>query len=207
MQLKKGSKILFQGDSITDAGRSRENDMELGTGYPAMISAYLRAIYPELDLDFINRGISGNRVIDLKNRWKADCIDLKPDLVSILIGINDTWRRFDSDMPTTDLEYEENFRSILAEIKEDLDADILIIEPFLLPINEEQATIWSDDLELKIRKARKLAKEFKTRYIPMDGIFASVCTNKPSSYWAADGVHPTQEGHALIAHNWIKTIK
>lgn len=204
--IKKGSKILFQGDSITDAGRSRSDDSDLGTGYPMMISAYLRAIYPEMDLTVINRGISGNRAVDLKNRWQADCIDIKPDIVSILIGINDTWRRFDSDVPTTDDEYEDNYRNILTDIRNKLDAEIVIIEPFLIPVNKDQETIWRDDLELKIRKARGLAKEFKAGYIPMDGIFAGACVDKPSVYWAADGVHPTKEGHALIAYNWIKKV-
>lgn len=95
--LKKNSLILFQGDSITEWGRNYADSNDLGTGYAMMCSAWIKSLYPELDLRFLNRGVSGNRVIDLKKRWQQDCIDLQPDVISILIGINDTWRRFDNN--------------------------------------------------------------------------------------------------------------
>ncbi|TFG73396.1 MAG: GDSL family lipase, partial [Anaerolineales bacterium] len=112
--------VLFQGDSITNAGRSRDNDADLGHGYAALAAAWFSALYPEKNVKFLNRGISGNRVADLKARWDNDCLDLHPTWVSIMIGINDTWRRFDSDDPTSTENYERDFRFICTEVHDKL---------------------------------------------------------------------------------------
>lgn len=138
---------------------------------------------------------------------QKDCIDLKPDLVSILIGINDTWRRFDSNDPTAVEQYRDNLYYMLNEVKEKLNAKIIICEPFLLSVTEEQKRIWKKDLDPKIQAARELTREFNAIYIPLDGIFASACTNADPSFWSADGVHPTDAGHALIAENWLKSMR
>ncbi|MDR0401007.1 MAG: GDSL-type esterase/lipase family protein, partial [Treponema sp.] len=127
------SLVLFQGDSITDCDRSREDGNDLGNGYPAKIAGLWRNLYPGLGPRFLNRGISGNRVRDLTARYDADFRALKPDLVSILIGINDTWRRYDSGDPTSTEAYEKNYRILLENLKRDLPgAAIVIMEPFLL---------------------------------------------------------------------------
>lgn len=207
MDIKKDSLILFQGDSITDCSRLRDDGNDLGKGYAMMTAAAFNAMYPEMHVRFLNRGISGNRAINLKERWQEDCIDLRPDVVSILIGINDTWRKFDRQDPTTVEAFKESYHYILTEIKEKLDAKIIIMEPFLLPVKEEQKKLWREDLDPKINAARELAREFNATYIPLDGIFASAAVKREPSFWAADGVHPTQAGHALIAKAWLENIK
>ena len=204
--IKDNSIVLFQGDSITDCGRSRENDEDLGYGYANMVAAWFSAAYPEKNVKFINRGISGNRVRDLVARWEEDCIKLKPSFVSILIGINDCWRRYDSNDPTSVEDFKAGYRKILTQIRENLDAQILICEPFVLPYPEDRKQ-WREDLDPKIQAVRELAQEFKTLYVPLDGLFAAACTKREPKFWAADGVHPTQAGHALIAQAWLKAVK
>lgn len=195
--------ILFQGDSVTDAGRSRTDDTELGAGYPMFASTWLAAARPGETYNFLNRGVSGNRVVDLVERWTEDCIDLKPDVVSILIGINDTWRRYDSNDPTSVEDFEAGYRTILGRIRNELHSTIVLMEPFVLPVMEGQEK-WREDLDPKIHVVRKLAREYSAILIPLDGLFASVSAEQEPSFWAADGVHPTLTGHALIAQTWLR---
>lgn len=202
MLIKNNSKVLFQGDSITDCGRSKENLSDLGAGYPMITAALFGALHPDIKVEFINRGISGNRVKDLAARWGRDCIDLKPDIVSILIGVNDCWRRYDRNDPTSAEQFEEKYREILSAVKSETPADIIILEPFVLPYPEDRAK-WREDIDPKIDAARRLAREFAAEYIPLDGIFNSYSVKKHPSFWAADGVHPTKSGHALIAKQWL----
>lgn len=197
--------VLFQGDSITDAGRSRENDAALGGGYPNVIANWFSAMYPEKGVRFLNRGISGNRAKDLRARWTADCIDLKPSVVSIMIGINDTWRRFDRNDATSAEAYAEDYRQILARVRDELGAKVVIIEPFVLPHPEDRKG-WRIDLDPKIQAARELAREFNAIYIPLDGLLAAACVKAPPAFWAADGVHPTPAGHAFIAQAWLQAV-
>lgn len=204
--LQNNQRILFQGDSITDAGRSRVDDSDLGQGYAAMLAAWYSALYPADNITFINRGISGNRAKDLRQRWQPDCIDLKPDWVSILIGINDTWRRYDSSDPTTTETYEDNYRAILTATRDQLGARIIICEPFLLPTPPDRIP-WREDLDPKIAAARRLAREFDAIYVPLDGIFAAAATQREPAFWAGDGVHPSPAGHALIAQSWLRAVK
>jgi acyl-CoA thioesterase I len=204
--LKKGDLILFQGDSVTDCGRNRENPNDLACGYAMMIAAWLSALHPELDLKFINRGISGDRTKDLLNRWDKDCVSLKPNLVSFLVGINNTWRRYDSNDPTPLEQFEKEYRTLLKRVKEETNAKIVLCEPFFLPITEEQKT-WREDLNPKIEAIHKLAKEFKAILVPLDEIFNKAASKFSAKYWAGDGVHPTLAGHALIAQSWIKYVK
>jgi lysophospholipase L1-like esterase len=197
--------ILFQGDSVTDAGRSREDTSDLGLGYPLLVATWMAAKYPERRVRFVNRGISGNRAVDLKVRWQEDCIDLKPDIVSILIGINDTWRRYDSNDPTPVEVYEANYRDILAGTRAETKALILMLEPFVLPIPEDRIA-WREDLDPKIHAMRRLACEFGAILVPLDGIFAAASARRDPAFWAADGVHPTAAGHALIAQSLLKAL-
>lgn len=204
--IQKNWRVLFQGDSVTDAGRIYEDSKDLGRGYPVMVASLFNSFYPEKNVRFINRGISGNRVKDLEARWQRDCMELKPDLVSILIGINDCWRRYDSNDPTSVEEFENTYRKILMDVKEHTDAKLIIMEPFLLPVFDYQND-WREDLDPKIHAARNLAREFDAVLIPLDGIFAQAATIKEPTFWSADGVHPTLSGHALIARNWLDTVK
>lgn len=202
------STILFQGDSVTDAGRTASDNpnSSLGQGYPKKIKEYIDAFCANQNLKVINRGVSGNRVIDLKNRWLKDCIELKPDVVSILIGINDTWRKYDSSDETSAEKYEQTYREILTELRKNLpDCQIVILEPFIVPADPEKMCFY-DDLIWKVQAARKLSREFGTAYIPLDGIFASSCTGVSPSVWSEDGIHPTDAGHSLIAKLWIDML-
>ncbi|AFK87468.1 MULTISPECIES: SGNH/GDSL hydrolase family protein [Thermoanaerobacterium] len=206
MLLKDGDVVLFQGDSVTDAGRDRENPDDLGFGYPNIIASMFYALHPELNVKFLNRGISGNRVRDLKERWQNDCIDLKPTVVSILIGINDTWRNYDNSDYTSPEKFEEDYRYILEKTRKNLDAKIIIMEPFVLPVPEDRKE-WRVDLDPKIHVVRNLSREFEAYFIPLDGIMAKYSTAKDPAFWASDGVHPTNAGHAIIAKEWLNLIK
>jgi lysophospholipase L1-like esterase len=197
--------VLFQGDSITDAGRSRSDDAELGSGYAALAAAWFSARFPERQVRFLNRGISGNRAADLRDRWQRDCIDLRPTWVSILIGINDTWRRYDSGDATGAAAYAEAFRAILTQTREQLGARVIICEPFVLPVPPDRAA-WREDLDPKIAAARDLAREFGALYIPLDGAFAQASARRESAFWLPDGVHPSPAGHALIAQHWLAAV-
>jgi lysophospholipase L1-like esterase len=196
--IKPGQKFLFHGDSITDAGRDYANPNDLGPGYPVLFKALFEAMNPDANVQFINRGVSGFRVVNLIESWKKDVIDNQPDWVSILIGINEVWRRFDSNMPTSVEDYENGYRSILERTATETNARILILEPFVLHTPADRLT-WRDDLNPKIEVARKLSKEFGAIHVSLDTIFASLAKNTSPELWAADGVHPTTAGHSIIA--------
>ena len=204
--IKNSGKVLFQGDSVTDAGRTYMEGVPLGLGYPYMISALLGAAHPEKELRFENRGVSGDRVVDLKRRWQKDCIDLRPDLLTILIGINDCWRKYDNNDPTTAEDFEDTYRQILTDAVDNTGAKLIVMEPFLLPVQKRQE-LWRDDLDPKIHAVRKLAREFRAILVPLDGIFARASTLREQTFWSADGVHPTPAGHALIARSWLKALR
>ncbi|OPA77703.1 GDSL family lipase [Paenibacillus selenitireducens] len=198
--------VLFQGDSITDCGRNYEQHDNLGNGYPVMVAKAFNALYPELNVTFFNRGISGNRVVNLQGRWKQDCLDLKPTWVSILIGINDVWRRYDANDATSLAAFQEGYRDILQQIQDQLQSKLILIEPFVLPVPADRKN-WREDLDPKIQVVRELAAEFSALYIPTDGLFAQASMIQPPAHWAEDGVHPSVAGHRLIAEAWLKTVQ
>jgi len=204
IRLQPNDLILFQGDSITDTGR-RQAAAPMGRGYAFLLSAWLAARYPHRNWRFENRGIGGNRVNDLLARWEEDCVALRPSVVSILIGINDTWRAFDRGTPRSTEEFEDLYRSLLSLTREKATERIILMEPFVLHEPPDRAA-WRTDLDPKIHVVRKLAREFQTALIPLDGVFARAATQRPSVEWAADGVHPTPAGHALIAQEWMKAV-
>jgi lysophospholipase L1-like esterase len=203
--IKENDLILFQGDSITNAFRSDENESDLGRGYALMTAGWLGALYPEMGVRFFNRGVSGNTVKDLKTRWKNDCLDLKPNLVSILIGINDTARRF-RGAPIPAEEFEATYRDILAGTCEELGANIILCEPFLLPVNNHYPA-WREELDPKIEVVRKLATDFDAVLVPLDELFAQACTRQKPEYWSWDGVHVHPSGHAIIARAWLSAVE
>lgn len=204
MMIKANSTILFQGDSITDADRSRVLDSKLGNGYPAFVKTRLDKEYGELKIKVLNRGISGNRAIDLVNRWQSDCIALQPDYVSILIGVNDTWRRYDSNDPTTDADFKARYRMIIEDTLKNTSAQIVLLNSYLLDVNEN-ITRMREDLCGKQAATAELAKEYKTKYLDLDAVFkAALKDNVEPAYFSQDGVHPSPAGHALIAEEWLK---
>jgi len=204
--IEDGSIVLFQGDSITDAGRDRQDDSNLGFGYATMAAAWFAALYPERSVRFLNRGVSGDRAASLSQRWQQDCIDLRPSWVSVMIGINDTWRRYDSNNPTSASDYEVAYRVLLEQTREHLNARLILCEPFVLPVPADREA-WREDLDPKLAVVRRLAREFHAILVPLDGIFAQASAQREPAFWAADGVHPSHAGHALIAQSWLRAVK
>ena len=204
---KPGMRILFQGDSITDAGRTGAPDpaLSIGGGYPAEIARQIAETFPEAGITVINRGISGHRVYDLEARWTDDCIALEPDLVSILIGINDTWRRYDSDLLSPTAKFDASLRRILGRVQAETAAQIVLLEPFVLPIPEDRAT-WREDLDPRIHVVRAIARDYKALFLPLDGMFAQAATQEEMGFWLPDGVHPSEAGHELIADAWMDLV-
>jgi len=209
--VKKGGVILFQGDSITDAGRDRKNEgranssRPLGTGYPHHIAAYLLQAYPELDLKVFNRGISGHKVPDLAKRWDKDCIDLKPAVLSILVGVNDIWHKMNGNYDGTVETYETGFAALLERTKKALpDTKIIVCEPFALRCGAVKDT-WYPEFDQRRAAAKKVAEAAGTIFVPFQTMFdeAIIKGSKPQ-YWAGDGVHPSVAGHGLMAATWVK---
>lgn len=200
-------KLLFQGDSITDAGRDRRNYRDLGNGYPKYAAEFLRAGNPDIEFDFIDLGISGNRTSQLFDRVTPDFIDINPDIISILIGINDIWHRYNWDrIPTSDAQFELNYRSLLQQLKAKTHAKIVIMAPFYLD-SEENAFI-NDDLATVGSIVKKLADEFADVYIPLDVHFAEALKSQPAPlYYSADGVHPNANGSEFIGRIYAEAIK
>lgn len=198
------SRFVFIGDSVTDAGRTSasaaERSVDLGNGYVSLVAATLGDTTSAITVT--NRGINGHRTVDLAARWQTDVINLRPTLVSILIGINDTWRRYDSHDPTSSESFEQTYRTILERTVEHTNARIVLCEPFLLAVKRRQRT-WREDLDPKIAVVRRLAVEFDAVFVPFDQNFAEAATTKKPKHWAADGVHPTAAGHQLMAELWI----
>ena len=164
------------------------------------------ALYPNHNLKFINRGISGNRTKDLLARWEEDCLKLQPDVISILIGINDVWRRYDQNDPTSLEQFTDNYRRLLSMTRENTSAKLIIMEPFVLHVPEDRTT-WREDPDPKRTAVKELAEEFQAIFIPLDSIFHDATKSQPAAYWCPDGVHPAPSGHGLIAKVWLETIK
>ena len=209
MKLMTDDTLLFIGDSITDANRNRVDPTDLGQGFPLLISAYLQTVMPEKRLTFLNRGIGGDRLSDVKNRWESDCLDINPDIVTLLIGINDTWRNQDADHIMTEDEldaFEADYRFLLKSLLQRTDARVILMEPFVLPYPKDRMN-WRFDLDQRIQIVRKMAKEYQTDLIPLDGLLnAAGIKNGFSFYTGEDGVHPTTAGHGQIAKAWLETV-
>ncbi|MDD4003232.1 MAG: SGNH/GDSL hydrolase family protein, partial [Clostridia bacterium] len=171
MNILQNDKILFTGDSITDAGRDR-NDFNSLAGYSKIISDYMQLLYPHLNISVFNRGISGDTTALLLQRIDKDIADTNPSIVSILIGINDVWRRYDSNKPTSVEQFAENYNCLLSKIKKHT-FKIIILEPFLLSSDKEKER-YREDLDPKINILRKIAHSFNAEYIPLDGIFSKL---------------------------------
>ena len=193
--------LLFQGDSITDANRNKSQPYDLGEGYVSkLLSMNHRAV-------IINKGISGNRTIDLINRWEIDTLNIKPDFLSILIGINEVWHHYKYGNVLTPAEYKHNYIKLLKEVKEKSpQTQILMIEPFVFPIGEYEP-IWETDLREEQKIVEELAQTYADYYIPMQSILNSHLKNYHMSDILGDGVHPTDLGHQLIAKEITKVLR
>jgi lysophospholipase L1-like esterase len=203
IQVKPTDTLLFTGDSITDSGRRDAATAPLGTGYVRMLADELAATG---DRTIINTGIGGNRAVDLESRWQFDVLDHRPDVLTVMIGINDTWRRYDANNPTSAEAFEEHYRDILTRSRAKLAGQIVLFEPFLVEVTEAQRS-WRDDLNPKIDVVRALAAEFDTELIPTDALMTAAAEELGAGAVAGDGVHPTDAGHRLLADAWLERVE
>lgn len=193
--------VVFQGDSITDAGRNRDNDNERGIGYPTLVSAELGYKYPG-EYVFINEGVSGNRIVDLYARIKRDIINRKPDYLTILIGINDVWHEINDKNGVDNKKFFKVYCDLIEEIRSMLpDIKIFILEPFVLKASatEKSWSIFRRETEMRAESAKAVAEKFGLTFIPLQEKFDEAEKKAEASYWLGDGVHPTAAGHELIA--------
>ena len=196
--------ILFQGDSITDCGRGEG----LGIGYPLLVTAKLGFENPN-EYNFINRGISGNRIVDVYARIKKDIINLKPDYMSILIGVNDVWHEFSEKNGVSAERYEKVYNMLIEDIFAELpDVKIFILEPFVLKGagTEENWDRFRPEVELRAEAAKRVAQKHGLIFVPLQDKFDNAVENGDTAYWLSDGVHPTAAGHEIIKESLIEAI-
>jgi lysophospholipase L1-like esterase len=204
---QKGSVVLFQGDSVTDCGRNRDSaDANaagaLGTGYPLLVASAVLSARPARELKFYNRGVSGNKVPDLQQRWTPDAIDLKPDVLSILIGVNDFWHKLDHGYNGTVQDYEQQYAALLQTTRDALPhVHVIVLEPFVLRTGAVDAR-WFPEFDQRRAAAARVAARARAVFVPLQTIFNQRTRTAPPEYWAADGVHPTPAGHGVIAEQW-----
>lgn len=212
IKLQKDQVILFQGDSITDSGRNREDTgfntaRNLGTGYPLLAGAALLNKYEALSLKIYNKGISGNKVFQLAERWDKDCLELKPDVLSILIGVNDIWHKLTGNYNGTVDVYRKDYIALLERTVKALpDVKLIICEPFAVKGVKAVDDTWYPEFDEYRRAAAEIARQFRATFIPYQSIFDEAQKRAPGSYWTGDGVHPTLAGAQLMAKAWMKAI-
>ncbi|AHH97468.1 SGNH/GDSL hydrolase family protein [Kutzneria viridogrisea] len=215
--LRPGTTVMFTGDSITDCQRLESED-GLGFGYPLRIAGEWGLQHPDRAVTWLNTGIAGHKVMDLEARWQADVLDARPDVVSILVGVNDMgWHTYDPDgyvIPAED--YAAGYDRLLAPLAE-AGTELILIEPFLLPIRvliqvvdthvgETERKEWRADLDPKIQAVHELARKYGAHLLAADDMFAELAVTTGPEYWAADGVHPTPAGHAALAAAWLRLV-
>ncbi len=197
-------KIVFLGDSITDCERDRSNENSLGNGFVKILADKLHPIYPDMDIQLINKGISGNEVCDLLARLKKDCIELKPDAAVVMIGINNVNHQFKYGKQLDLKQFERDFRELLTRIKE-AGIVLIVLEPFLMPAPDKlrMRPLFNKELEIIHRISVELADEF----VAYDEVFNGLAVSIKYTNYSEDGVHPTHRGSRLIADTAIKAIR
>lgn len=213
VSIEKGNVILFQGDSITDAGRNREemkenNAKALGSGYAFMATAELLYKFADKEPKIYNKGISGNKVYQLADRWDVDCLQLKPDVLSILIGVNDFWHTLNGNYNGTIEVYRKDYKALLERTRQQFPNIKLIIgEPFAVPGIKAVDDKWFPSFHEYRRVAKEMADTFNAAFIPYQSIFEKAQKLAPGVYWTYDGVHPSIAGAQLMAHAWLETLR
>ena len=187
--------IVFIGDSVTNCGRRDDAPDYLGDGYVRLVAEKLPG------RRVVNVGISGNRVIDLRDRWHIDVVEQKPEILGVYIGINDTWRRYDENDPTTTESFEADYRACLSDLGGA--PTLILVEPFVLPVTEAQE-LWHEDLDGKRAVVAQLATEFGAGFVPLQSLLAAAAEDRGAAALAHDGVHPTELGHRMIADAWLE---
>ena len=205
-KLAKGSTLLFQGDSITDMkwGRNqKDRNHYLGHSYVFLIASRLHTDMPEAKLNFLNRGMSGHTVPDLQKRWQKDTVDLKPNVLSVLIGINDVGRAVRAKKEVDPVAYEQGYRDLLTQSRAANEKlKLVLVEPFVLPVKRD----WRGQVDRIRPVVAKLAEEFNAVLIPMQSVFDEAAKRTGPEHWIWDGVHPLPQGHELIARTWIQKV-
>ena len=210
--LKKEDVILFQGDSITDAGRNREektfnNTRGLGNGYALLAASTLLHAHADKNLQIANRGISGNKVYQLAERWDEDCLHLRPAVLSVLIGVNDFWHMLNGNYEGTIETYRTDLNALLERTKQALpDVKLIIGEPFAVTGTKAVDDKWFPRFDEYRNAAREIAEKFQAVFIPYQSIFDKATKTAPAVYWTPDGVHPSLAGSQLMAEAWLKAI-
>ena len=199
-------KIVFQGDSITDAGRDRRNYHNLGDGYPKFAAELIREAYPDTDFEFINFGISGNRTCELFDRLYKDAIEFQPDIISLFIGINDVWHRYEpTRILTTDEQIMTNYRAILERVKNETNAKIIVLVPYVLDCKGVEYL--KPDHARLAAMVKELGAKYADVVVPLDELFDEAMKTQPHPlYYSADGVHPNEEGAKFIAEHYKAAI-
>ena len=198
-------KILFMGDSITDAGRNGA----MGQGYPLLVNARLNVLYPG-KLKFINNGISGNRIVDLYARIICDVWNLEPDVLSVLIGINDVWHEIGNKNGVDAVRFERMLSMFCEDTHDRLpDIRIILMEPFVFKAAATEGNWAYFDSETKLRAeaVKRIAEKYNLIFLPLQNMFDKACEIAPAAFWLHDGVHPSPAGHQLIADKWIETFE
>lgn len=211
MRIQKGQKLVMIGDSITDVGRARPDGEglfeALGKGYVALVDALLGAAYPQLGIRVVNQGTSGNTVRDLKARWQSDVLDRQPQWVSIMIGINDVWRQYDSPRQKENHVYIEEYRSTLAELIERTLPQVkglVVMSPYYIEPNKKDAMRATMDRYTAV--CRKLAAKYKLPFADTQAGFDEVLKQYYPGTLAWDRVHPNQTGHMVIARAFLNAV-
>jgi len=213
IQLLKDQTILFQGDSITDAGRNKEdmsynNPRALGSGYAMLAAANLLEKYPSLNLKIYNKGISGNKVYQLAERWDNDCLNLKPDVLSILIGVNDFWHKLNGNYNGTINIYRNDYIALLERTKKVLpNIKLVICEPYAVPGVKAVDEKWFPDFYEYQKAAREIAERFGALFIPFQKVYDEAAKRAPAAHWTNDGVHASFAGAQLMAEAWLQIVK
>ena len=212
-KLSKGDVILFQGDSITDAGRKREDEATpnspsaFGVGYALFTAASLLANHPDDGLNLYNRGISGNKVFQLAERWDNDCLALKPNILSILIGVNDFWHTKTGGYTGTVETYATDYQKLISQTKSALpNVKIVILEPFIIRGGAALGNTWETDFAPYRNTAKKIASDNGLIFVPLQSVFNEALNHAPANYWGKDGVHPSIAGAQLMSQAWLKAV-
>ena len=213
IKIEKDDTVLFQGDSITDWGRTHtvlmgNTAQALGNGYVFLTSAGLLNGHPDKNLTVYNRGISGNKVYQLADRWDADCLALKPNVMSLMIGVNDFWHTLTAGYTGTLDVYKNDYIKLLDRTKSALpDLKLIIMEPFFINGIRPEEAKWHPAFDAYRQAAKEVADKYQATFIPLQSYFDEAVKKAPPKYWSTDGVHPALAGQSLIAQAWLESIK
>ena len=213
LKISKGNTILFQGDSITDSGRKKDDNLfnnptSLGSGYVLQAAAEMLFTHADKELKIYNKGISGNKVYQLAERWDKDCLEIKPNILSILIGVNDYWHKHNGKYDGTVEVYQKDLIALIERtLKAFPNIKLVMGEPFAVKGVKAVDDTWYPEFDTYRVAAKEIATQFNAVFIPYQKVFDEAQKIAPGNYWTADGVHPTLAGTKLMAHAWLKAVK